>query len=322
MACKITKRTEHREITLKEFKKQKGYGDYKKFRQIAKSENFSLIFGGSESVLSANSLELYWSLDQVDEYLAQNHCEEELAEVQKKYKNFPEEQQRFVAAASKMRKGFFKGYPGLLTRCDREVQYANEHGYCRSVFGGTRNLIELRLRGAYDNKFKSGTLRKIENVSKNYLAQQLEACIRGRAMREIEDWLIEKGYKTRVWNEIHDSIDYYLYKSEAKDVLAHVKHIEERKIPELKEFWVPLPADCSISDRTKGQHYKQEISPETYGVPWSDNLEFQDPDPFGVELCPEFETEYFDNRAKWWADKGLPDPLARKIYKYRKEKGI
>ena len=35
--CKITRRTEHREITLDEFKKQKGYGDYKKYRQLAKA---------------------------------------------------------------------------------------------------------------------------------------------------------------------------------------------------------------------------------------------------------------------------------------------
>lgn len=322
MACKITKRTEHRQITLDEFKKQKGYGDYKKFRQIAKAENFSLIFGGSESVFSQYSLEIYWNLDQVEDYLENNDCEEELDEVRKKYKTFTDEHQKFVAAASKMRKGFFKGYPGLLTRCDREVKYASENGYCRSVFGGTRNLIELFLRGAYDEKYESGTLKNLENISKNYLAQQLEACIRGRAMREIAEWLINNGYKSRVWNEIHDSIDYYLYKTEAKDVLAHVKHIEERKIPELKEFWVPLPADCNISDRTKGQHYKQEINPETFGIPWSDNLEFQDPDPFGVELSPEFETEYFNKRAEWWAKKGLTDPLARKIYRYRKEKGL
>lgn len=322
MACKVTRKTEHRQITLDEFKKQKGYGDYKKFRQIAKAQNFSLIFGGSESVFSQYSLEIYWTLYDVNQYLEDNDCGLELEEVQKKYKNFTEEHQRFVAAASRMRKGFFKGYPGLLVRCDREVKYASEHGYCRSVFGGTRNLIELFLRGAYDDKYESGTLKNLENISKNYLAQQLEACIRGRAMREMDEWLINNGYKSRVWNEIHDSIDYYLYKTEAKDVLAHVKHIEERKIPELKEFWVPLPADCSISDHSKGQYYKEENSAESFGIPWSDNLEFQDPDPFGVELAPEFETEYFDNRAKWWASKGLPDPLARKIYKYRKENNI
>lgn len=321
MACKITRRTEHREITLDEFKKQKGYGDYKRYRQLAKAENFGLIFGGSASVLSENSIEIYWNLDDVNQYLEENDCKEELEEVATKYRGMSEEQRRYVAAATRMRKGFFEGYPGLLVRCDREVDYASKHGYCRSVFGGTRNLIELRLRGAYDNKFKSKELRNLENISKNYLAQQLEACIRGRAMREIEDWLIEKGYKSRVWNEIHDSIDYYLAKDEAKDVLAHIKHVEERKIPELLEYWVPLPADCNISDHSKGQYYKEENSPESFGITWED-LEYQDPDPFGVELSDALETEYFDNRKKWWESKGLPDPLARKIYKYRKEKGV
>ncbi len=321
MACKITRRTEHREITLNEFKKQKGYGDYKKFRQIAKAENFSLIFGGSASILSQYSLEIYWNINDVDQYIEDNHCEPELEEVRAKYKTFTEEHQRYVAAASRMRKGFFDGYPGLLTRCDREVDYAAKHGYCRSVFGSTRNLIELRLRGAYDNKFYSGELKNLENIAKNYLAQNFEACIRGRAMREIEDWLISKGYKSRVWNEIHDSIDYYIHKDELKDVLAHIKHVEERKVPELLDYWVPLPADCSLSDHSKGQYYKEENSAESFGVQW-DNLEFEDPDPFGVELNPDLEKEYFDKRVAYWESKDETDPLARSIFRYRKEKGI
>ena len=40
MACKITKRTEHREITLEEFKKQKTINPYKTFRQDSKSLNW------------------------------------------------------------------------------------------------------------------------------------------------------------------------------------------------------------------------------------------------------------------------------------------
>lgn len=321
MPCKITKRTEHRQITLDEYKKQKGYGDYKKFRQIAKAENFSLIFGGSASILSQYSLEIYWNIDEVNQYLEDNHCEKELEEVRKKYKTYTDEHQRFVAAASRMREGFFNGYPGLLTRCDREVKYASEHGYCRSVFGGTRNLIELMLRGSYDEKNESGRLKNLENISKNYLAQQLEACIRGRAMREMQEWLLKNNYKSLIWNEIHDSIDLYLYKTESHDVLAHLKHLEERKVPELEENWVPLPVDCSISDRTLGHYYKEENSPEGFGIHWN-NLEYEDPDPFGVELKKEYETDYFDRRKNYWKNKGKMDPLARKIQKYRNEKGV
>ncbi len=251
----------------------------------------------------------------MNQYLEENNCEKELEEVRKKYKTYTDEHQRFVAAASRMREGFFKGYPGLLTRCDREVEYASNHGYCRSVFGGTRNLIELMLRGSYDEKVESGRLKNLENIAKNYLAQQLEACIRGRSMREISEWLINKGYKSRVWNEIHDSIDYYLYKTEAPEVLAHIKHVEERKIPELMDTWVPLPVDCSISDCSKGQYYKEENSPESFGIHW-EGLEFEDPDPFGVDLNPELEREYFTNRKKYWLNRKKMDPLARKIQKY------
>ena len=173
MPCKIEKNTEHRQITLEEFQKQKGYGDYAKFRQIAKAENFSLIFGGSASVLSSNSIEIFWNIDDVEQYLKDNDCSAELEEVKAKYSSYGEERQKYIAAATRMRTQFFNSYPGLLTRCDREMEYAKKHGYCRSVFGGTRNLIELMLRGKYDEKADSKRLKNLENIAKNYLAQQI-----------------------------------------------------------------------------------------------------------------------------------------------------
>lgn len=319
----ISKRVEHREITLDEFKKQKGYGDYKKYRQMAKSINFSILFGGSESVLSEMALEVNWSIEDVNNYIKEFDCYRELDEVKEKYKKFSSERQLYIAAASKMRKNFFASYPGLLERCDRELKYAQEHGYCRSVFGGTRNFIELMLCGTYDKKNEPARMRNLGNIAKNYLAQQLEACIRGRAMREMQDWLEKNNYKSRVWNEIHDSIDYWLHKSEAQDVLAHIKHVEERKIPELMENWIPLPADCEISDLNAQEHnyYKGGASAESYGLQWN-NAEYLDPDPFCVELRDDLEAEYFDNRKKYWYSIGKIDPLARKIYRYRLEKGI
>ena len=321
MPCKIEKNTEHRQITLEEFQKQKGYGDYAKFRQIAKAENFSLIFGGSASVLSSNSIEIFWNIDDVEQYLKDNDCSAELEEVKAKYSSYGEERQKYIAAATRMRTQFFNSYPGLLTRCDREMEYAKKHGYCRSVFGGTRNLIELMLRGKYDEKADSKRLKNLENIAKNYLAQQIEACIRGRAMREMNDWIKANNYKSHIWSEIHDSIDIWVYKEEGNLILPHFKHLLERKIPELEASWVPLPADCDVSDLKKGEYYKGGTSPESHGLISIDG-EFTDRDPLGVELSPKFETEYFDKRKEWWSKQGKIDPLARKIFKYRKEKNI
>ena len=321
MPCKIEKHTEHRPITPEEFQKQKGYGDYKKFRQVAKAENFSLIFGGSASVLSSNSIEVFWSPQDLEDYLRDNDCTAELEEVNAKYPSYSEERRKFIAAATKMRNQFFESYPGLLTRCDRETEYAKKHGYCRSVFGGTRNLIELMLRGKFDEKADSKRLKNLENVAKNYLAQQIEACIRGRAMREMNEWLKKNGYKSHIWSEIHDSVDLWVYKEEGNLVLPHFKHLLERTIPELQASWVPLPADCEVSDLSRGEYYKGGTSAESHGLYWG-NGEFYDPDPFGVELSPELETAYFDKRKAWWASKGEIDPLARKIHKYRKEHNI
>lgn len=140
-------------------------------------------------------------------------------------------------------------------------------------------------------------------------------------MREMNEWITKNNYKSHIWSEIHDSIDLWVHKEEGNIILPHFKHLLERKIPELQSSWVPLPADCEVSDLTKGEYYKGGTSPESHGISWEDG-EFLDIDPFGVELSLEFEKEYFDKRKAWWAKQGKVDPLARKIYKYRKEKGI
>ena len=184
MACKISKRIEHREITLEEFKKQKTVNPYKTFRQDSKSLNFLMAFGGSESVLSQQALEAGWTDERIEEFLRENDCSAALEKVAQKYSREPKERQKYIAVANYMRDRFFQGYPQLLERCLREVAYAEKHGYCRSFFGATRNFIELRLKGSWDEKNLSASLRNESNIARNFRAQNYEACVRGRAMRE------------------------------------------------------------------------------------------------------------------------------------------
>ena len=289
-------------------------------QQLRGSISFLCLFGGSAKVLSENALELDWSEDQIDEFIKDNNLTSLLDKTKQFYKNADPVQQKYITVATYIRNNFFTGYPGLLTRIAREKEYASQHGYCRSYFGTTRNVIELMLKGKYDEEANSKQIRNLENITANVRCQNMEACIRGRAMYEIQTWLIKNNYKSWVWNEIHDSMDYYIYKPELHDVLAHIKHVCERKIPELKDNWIPLLVDAEISDLTDKTHhdcYK-------HGRPYVDfdtsvkydDLQFEDPDPFNVELYKEAEIEYFDLRKEYWEKKGVRDPLSLQINEY------
>ena len=108
MACKISKRIEHREITLEEFKKQKTVNPYKTFRQDSKSLNFLMAFGGSESVLSQQALEAGWTDERIEEFLRENDCSADLEQVAQKYSREPKERQKYIAVANYMRDRFFR----------------------------------------------------------------------------------------------------------------------------------------------------------------------------------------------------------------------
>lgn len=268
---KITKTIENRQITEEEFRKQKAAPEYATMRQAAKSCNFLLIFGGSPKVFTENALETSWSEEQIDEYIKENHCEPELERAKKSYKREDPVKQKYIAVATRIRTNFFKAYPGLLDRIDRAKTFAAQHGYLRSPFGATRNLIELMLRGEYDNTEMSGTLRNLENIASNYYCQQVEGAYTKRNMYDLEKWFEDNHMKSRVWNEIHDSMDIYVYKPEAQAVLNKAKELLERKVPELADGWVPLVVDCEIADLADPNHddcYKGGRDPSEFGLKW------------------------------------------------------
>lgn len=267
---KITRRVEHRKITLDEFVKQKACQPYKTWRQTGKVCNFLLIFGGSAMIFAEQSLELSWTLDQCWEYIRENHCEQELEDVKRIYKNISDEEAPFVACATRIRNNFFEGYPGLMRRIKFEQKFASQNGYVRSIFGHARKEIEMMLQGEWDKKHLSKMMRNLSNIAANSNIQNMEASITKRIMFEMQNWLKDNGYKTTLFSEIHDSIDLYIYKPELRDVLKKMKELCERKLPELSDSPITLTVDCEISDLTKGQYYKGGSSPESFGIKWNE----------------------------------------------------
>lgn len=270
---KITKKIINRPITLDEFIKQKSSPEFANMRQTAKSLNFLLIFGGSAKVFSEESLELSWTPEQIEEYIEHNHCERELEEVRNKYWYSPENQQRYLAVATRLRDNFFKGYPGLMDRIERERDFARNHGYVRSPFGATRKTIELYLEGEYDKKAYSKMMRNLENICANTSIQNMEASVAKRVMYEMQNWIKEHKLKSWIWNEIHDSIDLFLHKTEVVPVLWKLKKLAEQIVPEFSYSPIILKVDCEISDLNNGDYYKggrdvDDFLPE--GLNWED----------------------------------------------------
>lgn len=265
---KINRRTEHRKLTLEEYTKQKDSEPYKTWRHVGKTCNFLLIFGGSAMIFKDQALETTWSPEQVDNYIKENKCYQELENVKRIYRGISDSEAPYVAVATRIRDNFFKGYPGLMERIEREVKFARTHGYVRSPFGHVRKEIELMLEGDWDRKTNSKMLRNLENIAKNSNIQNAEASITKRIMFEMQNWLKENGYKSRLWSEIHDSMDLYVYKTELEPVIKHLQSLCEREVPEFMGTPVPLKVDCEISDLTKGQYYKGGSSPESYGIKW------------------------------------------------------
>lgn len=265
---KIKRYTEHRELTLDEFIAQKNSHPFKDWRHIGKICNFLLIFGGSEMLFSEQALETNWDREQAVQFCEENNCVHEEEQVRRKYRGISDEEVPFVTAATYIRNGFFEGYEGLMNRIVREKNYGKTHGFIRSPFGHVRKVAELKYQGEHDKVVQGRMFRNLENICANSNIQNMEAAITKIYMVEIQNWLKENNMKSWVWNEIHDSIDIYVYKPELEVVLKKVKEICERPVPEMSHFPVPLTIDCEISDLNKGQYYKGGSSPASYGIEW------------------------------------------------------
>lgn len=265
---KIKKTIINREITFDDFRKLKGIKPFKSYRQTGKQLNFLLLFGGSEMIFAENALETNWTPEQCEDFIKENHCQQEIIDVQNKYRGISDEELPFVVVAKRLRDNFFKGYPELMDRIYMEKTYASLHGFCRSFFGAVRNTIELKLRGEYDKKENSGIMRNLENITANMPIQNMEASISKKAIWRINNWLKDEGMKTYVWNEIHDSCDFCVYKPELEKFLKKAKYELEKPVPEIAFSPIRLVVDCEVSDLKTEDYYKGGRDPVDFGVNW------------------------------------------------------
>lgn len=262
MSCIISKKSVLREITEEEFIKQKEYPYYAEYRQIGKTTNFLMIFGGSPKTFVQKSLENKWSEEQAKQFIDQNNLHNLREKVAERYQRESDKMISLITVGTHIQNNFFAAYPGLARRIKRNVEFAKNHGYVRSIFGATRNLIEEFLRGEYDNKELSGHMRNLDNICANTDIQNFEASVIHPAMAEVDQWLIDNNMKSYGWNCVHDSFDLCVHKTELAVVAKKVEEVFTRPLPELNG--VPLAVDFTVSDMTKGEYYKGGSSLRAY----------------------------------------------------------
>jgi len=198
---------------------------------------------------------LAWTEAAADEYIKTYHLQQLYFKLEERYAmKFNQEMIKIITVATHMRDSFFKLYSGLGDRIEFNRNYAQEHGYIRYIFGGSRNLIPLLLAGEYDKRERGKILNNLRNVAANADIQNFESAVINQAMVLMDAWLREQGMRSYIFNMVHDSCDMVVYNDEEDVVIKKLREVFELDRPEFKK--IPLPVDISIADLTAGDYYK------------------------------------------------------------------
>lgn len=221
------------ELTIMDFVHNKKVKPFKDWRTVSKAINFQLMFGASAlSFSSYLKLKTDFSEKDCDDYISLIGLHKELRETilaQSKSK-YPmsEEDCKYLVCATKMRETFFNTYKGFDERIPRERKYAIKNGYNQNWQGPVRHMPELRymniskdleLVGADKNLYQ-GMFHHLMNNACNTTIQAMESRIAFAAWYNISKYISLWGLKSYCWNNVHDSLDFYVYKPEAELILA------------------------------------------------------------------------------------------------------
>ena len=136
-------------MTTKEFKGfTKTSSTFGAWRQVAKVINFSTLFGAQAPTLALQLENAGYTEQEALEYIRILGKEAELEALVKSKRMGPKPMPRnkvlFLEAANLMLEAYYKAYPGVKIRSEREIKNAWEKGYSRCWGGPVRHLAELR----------------------------------------------------------------------------------------------------------------------------------------------------------------------------------
>jgi DNA polymerase I-like protein with 3'-5' exonuclease and polymerase domains len=199
---------------------------------------------------------------------------------------------KYMIVGTKLRELFFQSYPCLLERVTREQQFALKNGYVRAWSGPVRHLAELRYikhnKGnvcGMDKKLFSKMFSHLKNDAANSTIQTAEVYQAMPDATSLQRNLWEWGFKSRLFNYVHDSLELYIYKPEKEVVYALLNELA--RIARQPFYDLPQHIDVEESDPDReGDFFKhgREINIEKYDLTtelkkWNEahgtNLEFK-----------------------------------------------
>jgi hypothetical protein len=304
-----------RDCTIQDFLKMKNYEPWKFQRnKCGKVINFSLLFGESAIAFSAQLEKDVFSEEEVDEFIQDAKLTDKLNELLLQ-KTFPQKKCKYIVAATFIREAFFGKYIGLGQRLQREVRFAKDNGYVRSWHGPVRHLAPLmymdfspsgNLRNA-DKELYSKIFSGLKNDAGNSPIQTLESAITQRAIIEESFYIKEWNLKSRVWNQCHDSADWYIYVGDGDEdpdnetnlVCALMYHCDTKNREPF--YGIPMDIDAEIADLStdenieNGNYYHtgkeihfKDLNLQNEVKKWNDlhntNIEYKDLDDLTWQL--------------------------------------
>jgi DNA polymerase I-like protein with 3'-5' exonuclease and polymerase domains len=260
---KIRHKTIQKQVTLDDFMRLKKDGaTFETMRQNAKGVNFAFLFGATASTFARLTLEARWSEADADAYISEHKLFRLKEKIISRYPRESPLMWKYMTCATDIRDKFFKTYPGLMKRIERERKFAIQHGYVRSWHGACRRIPELFLADRDDNGKLSGDDQKLYgrqignllNIAANTSIQNYEAVLVMDAIVQIVEEFKEKKMKSYVFGSVHDSIDLVIHKEEVTQAAEIIRRVCTADRPEA--YGMPQDVDMIIADIVQGEYYK------------------------------------------------------------------
>ena len=216
------------ELTVYDFMKNKEYKPFKDWRTVAKTENFGLLFGCSAGTFGGMLQQANFTETECEEYIKLKNLTAVYNAALSNAGGKSPKDIKFLVVADDMRNSFFKSYEGLMCRIKREQMFALAHGYVRAWHGPVRHLAELRYMSVNDQGNLTGADRSlyskifahILNNACNSTIQSMESRLAFSTWVNTSKYLALWGLKSYCWNNIHDSLDFYVWKPELQLVMS------------------------------------------------------------------------------------------------------
>jgi DNA polymerase-1 len=139
--------------------------------------------------------------------------------------------------------GYFDTYKGVKAYMDSCVEQARKKGYVETIFGRKRYLPDINSNNQ--------TVRGLaERNAINAPIQGSAADIIKVAMISIHNKILEQGLKSRMIIQVHDELNFDVYKPELETMKALLKDCMENAI----KLSVPLEIDMGVGDNWLEAH--------------------------------------------------------------------